>query len=376
MNPFVFGEVVKDANFIDRKVELEAIVKDLSDGQKVFLIAPRRYGKTSLLLAAAEKLKAKGARVVYLDLFKTASIEQFAAALGKASAEMRKLGFAEAVNFIRDFVSGLRPQFSVNPDGSLSLGVDASPPEKEVFQMIENLLAYPQEWAVREKMPVVVMFDEFQEIVSIGGEPLEKLMRAVIQKQRDVGYVFCGSQKTMMGEMVSKKSRAFFGMGPITRLEKIPPEYFEKYLAGNFAGGGFDCAKETLRSIISSAGGIPYYVQYLAHELWDLEAEEKKITAADVERAVALIAKRNTPVYQNLWENLPQTQKRLLQGLAANPGAAIFSGAFITRFQLKSSALVKKSLSLLISKAIIEKEAAGYIFTDHWMGVWVRQNCS
>lgn len=376
MNPFIFGEVVKDAGFIDRKTELETIAKDLSDGQKVFLIAPRRYGKTSLILAAAEKLKARGIKVIYLDLFRTSSVEQFAAALGKAAAEMRKLGFAEAVNFIKDFISGLRPQFSVNPDGSLSLGVDASPPQKEVFQMIENLLGYPQEFAIREKKQVVVMFDEFQEIVSIGGEPLEKLMRAVIQKQRNVGYVFCGSKKTMMSEMVSKKSRAFFGMGPVTHLEKIPSEYFEKYLAGNFTSGGFACSKETLRFIVSSAGGIPYYVQYLAHELWDLMAEEKKITDADVERAVMLIAKRNTPVYQNLWENLPQTQKRLLQGLAANSGAAIFSGTFMTRFQLKSSALVKKSLSLLVSKDIIEKEAVGYVFTDHWMGVWVRQNCS
>ncbi|HAF94887.1 MAG: hypothetical protein A2021_05390 [Elusimicrobia bacterium GWF2_52_66] len=376
MNPFIFGEVVKDADFIDRKAELETIAKDLSDGQKMFLIAPRRYGKTSLILAAAEKLKARGIKVIYLDLFRTASVEQFAAALGKAVVEMRKMGFTEAVNFIKDFISGLRPQFSVNPDGSLSLGVDASPPQKEVFQMIENLLAYPQEFASREKKQVVVLFDEFQEIVSLGGEPLEKLMRAVIQKQRNVGYVFCGSKKTMMSEMVSKKSRAFFGMGPVTHLEKIPSEYFEKYLAGNFAKGGFACSKETLRTIVSSAGGIPYYIQYLAHELWDLQTEEKEITDPDVERAVTMIAKRNTPVYQNLWENLPQTQKRLLQGLAANSGAAIFSGTFMTRFQLKSSSLVKKSLSLLVSKDIIEKEAAGYVFTDHWMGVWVRQNCS
>ena len=376
MNPFIFGEVVRDTDFVDRKAELETIVKDLSDGQKVFLIAPRRYGKTSLLLAAADKLKARGIRVIYLDLFKTASVEQFAAALGKATAEMRKLGFAEAMNFIKDFISGLRPMFSVNPDGSLSLGIDASPPQKEVFQMIENLLAYPQEFAVREKKPVVVMFDEFQEIISLGGDQLEKLMRSVIQKQRGVGYVFCGSKKTMMSEMVSKKSRAFFGIGPVSSLEKIPAEYFEKYLAGNFAKGGFNCTKETLRFIVSSAGGIPYYIQYLAHELWDIKTEDKKIINADVEQAVALIAKRNTPLYQNLWENLPQTQKRLLQGLAADPGSAIFSGAFITRFQLRSSALVKKSISLLISKDIIEKETSGYIFTDYWMGVWVAQNCS
>jgi hypothetical protein len=376
MNPFIFGEVVKGVNFIDRKEELKNLVKDLSDGQKVFLIAPRRYGKTSLILAAAARLEAAGARVVYLDLFKTSSAEQFAAALGKSTAEMRKLGFADAVKFIKDFVSGLRPQFSMNPDGSVSIGVDATPPQKEVFQMIENLLAYPQEFASRAKKPVIVMLDEFQEIVTIGGEPLEKLMRAVIQKQRNVGYVFCGSKKTMMNEMVSKKSRAFFGIGPVMQLDKIPRECFESYLAENFAQGRLTCSRETLRAIVSAAGEIPYYVQYLAHELWDQKGPNSALTANDVEKAVMLIAKRNAAVYQNIWENLPQTQRRLLQGLAANPQAAVFSAAFMTRFQFKSAALVRKSLSLLLSKDLLEKESAGYVFADHWMSVWVKKYCS
>lgn len=376
MNPFVFGEVVAGCNFVDRKEEMKTLARDLEDGQKIFLIAPRRYGKTSLLLETAGKLKARGARVIYLDLYKTASVEQFAAALGKSMSEMRKLGFGEAVKFIKEFISGLRPQFSVNPDGSMSLGVDAAPPQKEVFQMIENLLAYPQEFARKENRRVVVMFDEFQEIVGLGGEPLEKLMRAVIQNQRNVGYVFCGSKKTMMNEMVLKKSRAFFGIGPVAHLEKIPGEYFEDYLAGNFSKGGFDCPKEVMRAIIRGAGEIPYYIQYLAHELWDMKTEEKKITVPDVEKAVGLIAKRNSPVYQMLWEGLPQTQKRLLQGLAANPKAALFSRDFITRFQMNSSALVKKSLGLLAKKDILEKETGEYIFTDHWFSIWVREYCS
>ncbi|MCG2724637.1 MAG: ATP-binding protein [Elusimicrobia bacterium] len=376
MNPFVFGEVVEGFNFIDRKAEIKTLVRDIEDGQKIFLIAPRRYGKTSLLVKTTEKLKTRGVRVIYIDLYKTASLEQFTAALGKSMSEMRKLEFGEAVKFIKEFISGLRPQFSVNPDGSMSLGVDATPPQKEVFQMIENLLAYPQRFAKKENQRVVVMFDEFQEIADIGGEPLEKLMRAVIQKQRDVSYIFCGSKKTMMNEMASRKSRAFFGIGPITHLEKIQNEYFEKYMAGNFSKGNFDYSKEALRAIIRNAGEIPYYIQYLAHELWDMKAEDKKITAQDVEKAVGLIAKRNSPIYQMLWEGFPQTQKRLLQGLAADPKATIFSGSFITRFQMKSSALVKKSLSLLIKKEIIEKENDEYIFTDHWFSIWVRKYCS
>ena len=55
-NPFVYGEVVPASAFVDREVELERLTGDLLAGQKIFLISPRRYGKSSLVrqaLAAA-----------------------------------------------------------------------------------------------------------------------------------------------------------------------------------------------------------------------------------------------------------------------------------------------------------------------------------
>ena len=48
-NPFVYGEVVPVAAFVDRVIELDRLVNDLAAGQKVFLISPRRYGKSSLV---------------------------------------------------------------------------------------------------------------------------------------------------------------------------------------------------------------------------------------------------------------------------------------------------------------------------------------
>ena len=42
--------------FVDREVELDRLVSDLGDGQKVFLISPRRYGKSSLIRQALEAL--------------------------------------------------------------------------------------------------------------------------------------------------------------------------------------------------------------------------------------------------------------------------------------------------------------------------------
>ena len=51
-NPFVYGEVVPGDAFVDREAELDRLIADLAAGQKVFLISPRRYGKSSLVRQA------------------------------------------------------------------------------------------------------------------------------------------------------------------------------------------------------------------------------------------------------------------------------------------------------------------------------------
>src|SRR2546430_15166164 len=50
--PFVYGEVIPASAFVDREEELDRLTRDLLAGQKVFLISPRRYGKSSLVRQA------------------------------------------------------------------------------------------------------------------------------------------------------------------------------------------------------------------------------------------------------------------------------------------------------------------------------------
>jgi len=60
-NPFVYGEVVPGEAFVDREAELDRLIGELSAGQKVFLISPRRYGKSSLVRQALTALARRGA---------------------------------------------------------------------------------------------------------------------------------------------------------------------------------------------------------------------------------------------------------------------------------------------------------------------------
>jgi hypothetical protein len=57
MNPFSYGTVVKEPYFFNRKEEIRRIVSTLGGGNNLVLYAPRRYGKTSVVMQAIKSRK-------------------------------------------------------------------------------------------------------------------------------------------------------------------------------------------------------------------------------------------------------------------------------------------------------------------------------
>jgi ABC-type arginine transport system ATPase subunit len=51
-NPFTYGALALDDAFTNRETELRDLVADMENGQDVVLYAPRRYGKSSLVIRA------------------------------------------------------------------------------------------------------------------------------------------------------------------------------------------------------------------------------------------------------------------------------------------------------------------------------------
>ena len=67
LNPFHFGNVVID-EFADRESELAEVEADMRNGQDLVIFAPRRLGKSSLVLKAAAGARRKKALVAYLNV--------------------------------------------------------------------------------------------------------------------------------------------------------------------------------------------------------------------------------------------------------------------------------------------------------------------
>jgi len=83
-NPFNFGDLALDTTFTDRANELAELEADIRNGLNVVIFAPRRYGKTSLVLRAAQDLSTDGILIAQVDLMQTATKEQLAAKLAAA----------------------------------------------------------------------------------------------------------------------------------------------------------------------------------------------------------------------------------------------------------------------------------------------------
>src|SRR5262252_1018322 len=116
-NPFVYGEVVPSAAFIDRVVELDRLVGDLSAGQKVFLISPRRYGKSSLIRQALSAVSRRGALTVEVTVSSFSSyvafLEGYARALMAAETKWDR-----ARAWLKEAIHSARPEIRYAPGES------------------------------------------------------------------------------------------------------------------------------------------------------------------------------------------------------------------------------------------------------------------
>jgi len=66
-NPFEFGRELGIGELVDRNSEVAEVEEVIRSGRKLFLIGPRRYGKTSILKAAEDKLQVANSVVLRLD---------------------------------------------------------------------------------------------------------------------------------------------------------------------------------------------------------------------------------------------------------------------------------------------------------------------
>jgi hypothetical protein len=373
-NPFVFGEIVKQRHFVDREKELQNLIRDLADGQKLFLLSPRRFGKSSLVSLALLKLEKRYLRTANITVSSYASYEQFLEKF--AERVMRSAGSWDRVKgWIGRFIQRVRPSIAVNPaNGETSISFSRSP-ETDPSTLAADVFALPGELAKNGGFRMAICLDEFQQIEVFGGEAVENIMRNEVQKQRDVGYVFSGSQPSLMEEMLSP-GRPFYKAGPAIFLEKIPAEAWEGFIKAQFRNRRRRISDEALSRLLQTADLIPYDVQRIAHELWDYaELKDKsELGPADVDSVACELLSGQAEYFERLWEQLTSKQRAVLQALSQRGPADLLSQAHREQYRLGAASTVQKALQSLDSQDILDRYHGEYFFLDPLFGHWIRRN--
>ncbi|GFP43568.1 hypothetical protein HKBW3C_02698 [Candidatus Hakubella thermalkaliphila] len=372
-NPFKYGEVVVGEDFADRQKELAELVRDLRDGQRIFLISPRRYGKTSLIMNALMKLKEEGLCTIYLDLYRALSLRQFLEQYASQIAQAAESKLEKAVKVVREILPGIRPNISIAPDGTPSISIDYVVQDQELWKLQEEVYNTPEKLAARKGRQFVVVFDEFQEIANLDGEKIEKAMRASFQHHKRVAYLFAGSKRHLIYDMISDQNRAFYKMGKVMALPKIPREEFSQFLQDRFKRDNFTLENGVMEDILEVTEEYPYNTQFLCHEIWNFCLEEKVVKREAVDTVLNKILERESPIFLALWEGLSVHQRQVLQAIATGGGEKVFSKDFLLQYHLGALSSVQTSIRLLRRKDLLDKEGNIFYITDVFFKEWVKR---
>jgi hypothetical protein len=374
-NPFVYGEIVTAAAFADREDERERLGRDLASGQKVFLISPRRYGKSSLVRDVMRGLARQ--KILTLEVTVAASssyvgfLESYAQALVAAETPVSRL-----TRWVSELMRTVKPEvrFDADPSGSakFALAFPAVRTARDTARLAAEVFALPARIAEARKQRLAIALDEFQAITSFDGGTVENALRAAVQDQRQVGYVFSGSEPSLMERMLGPR-RPFYKAGPVMRLEKINPDDFAAFIDERFRGSGVRPEAGLGDAIIDLAANVPYDVQRLAHETWDDVKEAGKKTAGldDLHVTLTRLLGEQHTMFEESWQRLTLPQRAVLRALVIEEGRELMSADVRARHRLPGTSTVQAALAALLRQDIITKDSGRYVTVDSLYREWV-----
>ena len=374
-NPFVYGEVVPAAAFVDRVDELDRLVRDLSSGQKVFLISPRRYGKSSLIRQALRSVARGGALTAEITVSSYSSYLAFLEGYTRSLVAMQT-GGDKTRAWLRDAIGATRPELRLEADSAGTMGLSVKFPgvrsDRDLSRLAADVFALPGLLSDARKLRIVVALDEFQAINAFNGGSVEHAMRAAVQHQRAVGYVFAGSEPSLMERMLGPK-RPFYKAGPVMRLEKIPPDLFAAFIEARFAKTGIKPEAGLGAAIVDLAGNMPYDVQRLAHESWDdaRAAGKRRLGVEDLHHTLHRLLAEQDTMFEAVWQRLTLAQRATLRAVVLSEGRELLSADLRNRFRLGGASTVQTALQALAREDLVAREADRYVVVDSLMREWI-----
>ncbi|HME42726.1 MAG TPA: ATP-binding protein [Syntrophorhabdales bacterium] len=371
MNPFKLTPILTGEAFCNREKELEDLNRHAVNSTHVVLFSPRRLGKTSLVLRVMDRFKEKRCLAGYIPLASVLGQEDFVGRLtaGVVKCLGKDITSGSLIEQLKRFFTRIVPSIDLKPEGvSISVKYDR---DVSFYVLAEDIFESLNRYLENKKARCLLVFDEFQQITGLRENSIiESVLRDNIQMSSRISCFFVGSRRRILKEMFMDSKRPFYKMAVSYQLGKIPQQELVTFITDQFDKTGKRCDAKQASRIYSQMEGHTYYVQKLAHFVWD--RCDKRVTEDMVSAVAKEVLEIEAGDFQSIFDALNQTEKRLVVALSQKPTSRLYERDFLDRFHFPGSS-IQRPLKSLLDKDILEiGEGRIYRITDPLFAQWCR----
>ncbi len=350
-------------DLVDRERELAELV-DLADGaHNARLVAPRRYGKTSLLRALAARAEGLGLVPVYVNFFGVVTAADIGERIEVAYADQLRGSLAR-------WFDGVRATFRL---GSGSLPASAELAGACAGQPLLDRLALPRRLFEKHGRRSLVAFDEFQDALTAHPR-IDAVIRSEIEQHGNAAsYVFAGSHVGMMRELLTGRRRAFYAQARSIELGPLELEELGQFVDARFAQTGKRVGS-ALAPLLAFSEGHPQRAMLLAHFVWDATPAGGEATEQTwAESLHRVLTEEAADELRGAWSSRQTGERRALLAIAT--GAPPYARSTARQLGSSRGGGMEHAIGSLIDVGELVEDRrsnTGYRLADPLLAHWIR----
>lgn len=361
-SPFIFDGPLPPEQVIGRNEEADTLRDWARRGRFMALVAPRRFGKTSLIgKVQADAAALDDTTVVVADLFEVASLADLVIRLERAWRNQTPSRIRDRVS---EFLAGAKVGVSIAGSGFAVQLADR--PHLDPLPALHALLDLPHALASTGHRTLVVL-DEFQ---SVGAIPsAEATIRSHAQHQRDYcSYLFAGSEPAMLAAAFDDRARPFYGQVETFRLGRLPAAALTEAIADGFALANRSPG-DVVANLVNASEGHPQRTMLLAHLLFQSVGDGRRATAADWDTVSAEALRRVDAEARATLNGLASEQRKTLRAVAEYQSP--YASRALQSLNL-TKATAQTAAEALIAAGVVERDSGRWRVIDPLLAQWLR----
>jgi len=367
-NPFVTSGYEGPEYFCDREEETAKLIRQLTNGNNVVLMSPRRMGKTGLLYHAFQQKEiASDYQTFIIDIYSTKNMNDLVAEMGKVILNTLQSKSKKAFEKFVRIVTSLRPGVSFDPLGNPVWNVEVG-----TLQNFSATLDQIFDYIDQSERPCLIAIDEFQQISHYPEKNVEAVLRTYIQHCNNANFVFSGSERHLLAEMFSSPARPFYASTSTLNLECINSLKYEEFAKTHFEKAGKHLESGVVEAIYNRFEGVTWYVQKVLNYLFADTASGETCRMEMIDVAVNEIVKDNGTIYADLLYQLTAKQKELLIAINKERKIKAVTGSkFIKKYHLTAASSVQTTIKSLVDKQLVTSHLGVYEVYDKFFSIWL-----